>query len=181
MCGAESFCEIMMSLRKVVFLIFVSGLTAVSSAAGEDPAFSMWKGKWEGDVSVYSATGDCLETLKVTLLSEPSKKYAKGLQKLAIMSQGVKRTSPKQVGFFLIDAMGLRRILKTEDGDPVSDLRGRVIGPGKIYWYDIDTDGVLREVCIETIDGDVATVQGFRWDGQRSGSYRIIEGKYHRK
>ncbi len=170
-----------MKLAPHAVLNVVLVLCSVMPLAAEVPAFSPWIGKWEGEMKVYSATGDCLDTLKIFIVSEPNKSHANGLQKLFMTMQTNNGFQEKQLGFYLLDSVGLRRILKTETGDPISDLRGRVLAPGKIYWYDIDRDGVLREAYIETIDDNTAHVEGFRWDGQRSGSYRIVEGRYHRK
>lgn len=163
------------------FCLSIILLCSATLGAKESPAFAPWVGKWEGEMTVYSATGDRLDTLKVSFISEPNKSHGKGLQRLSMVTRSGKGHQEKQSGYYLLDSVGLRRILKTESGEPASDLRGRSLGPGKIYWYSIDTEGVLREAYIETVEDDFARIEGFRWDGQRSGSYRIVEGKYQRK
>lgn len=158
-------------------------MTAIGFAApaGDTPPFAPWLGDWEGEMRVYSATGDLLDSLRVGLVSTADTTHGKGLQKLAVTMRSEKGAVEKQNGLLMSGASGLRRVLKGAKGETVSDLRGRPLGPSKFYWFSVDKDAVLRESYVETIEGNVARVNGFRWDGVLSGSYRIIEAVYERK
>ena len=165
-----------------VILLFVCCCTGIitDGAAVTPPPFAPWVGDWEGELVVYSATGDRLETFHVKLSSAADAAHASGLQKISLALRSSKDSSEKQNGLLMSGASGLRRVLKGEKGETVSDLRGRLLGPAKFYWFSVDTNGVLREAYLETIEDDTARINGFRWDGERSGSYRIIEGVYRR-
>jgi hypothetical protein len=162
-------------------LILWCALCISSFAKDEAVPFSAWIGTWGGELKVYSATGEHLDTLQMVFSSEDPNGKSKGVQKISLISKNKKETTERQHGVYVMDGTGIRRIMKTEAGEPVSDLKGKILGPNKIYWFSIDGSGILREAYIESIEGDIARVNGFRWDGQRSGSYRIIEGSYERQ
>ncbi len=155
-------------------------LSLESAAAADASPLAAWTGEWDGELNVYSATGDRIETFHVAISSSADPVHGKGLQKISMRMRSSKEVDEKQNGLLMSGASGMRRVMKGEKGETVSDLRGRLIGPSKFYWFSVDTDGVLREAYIETIEGETARVNGFRWDGKRSGSYRIIEGVYQR-
>ncbi len=167
--------------KKMFFGIGLWVSLAVSSTVKPLP-FAFWLGAWEGEIKVYSATGDLLEVRHVSFSSSMDQAHSQGVQKISLVTQSSKRRDiERQDGCYLIDVLGLRKILRNEKGELLSDLRGRLLGPSKIYWFNVDCEGVLREVLIESSEGDAVRVHGFRWDGQRSGSYRIIDACYERQ
>jgi hypothetical protein len=160
--------------------LFLFVLTLCSSIAYSDAPslFTPCLGNWEGDFNVYSATGTKLETQKWNWSSVSERKGLQKIQINAVMSAGY---TERQNGFYLNDSSGLRRILKTDQGKLVSDLRGKIVGPGKYYWFYVDVNGVLRESYLESIENGTFRIQGFRWDGIKAGSYRIIEAQFSQK
>lgn len=170
------------SMKRVILWLSVAFVgAAVVLAATSTPAFSVWMGIWEGDLSIYSAIGDCLETSHVKLVSETNGAYPNGIQSIDVSIQVPHKPLEKQTGLYVTDGRGFRRIIKNVLGDTVSDLRGRQLSPTKLYWFNVDTNGVLRESYTESFEGDRVRVFGFHWDGQRSGSYRIIDANYQRQ
>jgi hypothetical protein len=155
------------------FLILVPSLWA-----GDISIFNPCVGDWEGEFRVYSATGDKLDT---QLWSWNSSSKRKGIQNIEINAKMKEGFTEHQNGFYLFDSNGMRRILKTDQGKLVSDLRGRYVGPGKFYWFYVDARGVLRESYLESVENGIFRIQGFRWDGVRAGSYRIIEAVFTQK
>lgn len=156
-------------------------LAANKETSKEVPAFNFWKGDWEGELTIYSPTGDKLDTIRVHRVCTSSDAHGQDLLNMDITSEFATGPSEHHQGVYLTDSRGFRRILRTDKGQPVSDLRGRSVGVGKLYWYTVDNNAVLRESYLETIEGDTARVHGFYWDGKRSGSYRIVEALYTRK
>jgi hypothetical protein len=162
------------------FLFFCLWIAAPVFAA-DAPTFNIWNGTWEGNLTSYTVTGQKLETQRVTFVCEMDAEHTKGLQKISLQSKSSLGHADQFNGYFLMDTNGMRRILKTNKGSYKSDLRGHSLDTNKLYWYDIDTNGILREAYVESIEGNTARIHGFRWDGQRTGSYRIFEGIYERK
>jgi hypothetical protein len=160
-----------------LFILFF----ALPAFGKEEPAFAFWNGTWDGEMLVYSATGDHLEKVEVQFASEVQEGRAGAIQRINLNCKSSRGYMEKQSGYYLMDARGLRRIVKTSTGEMVSDLRGRSIGPNQIYWFSVDINGVLREAYVESLNGKVAEVHGFKWDGERAGSYRIIEARYTRQ
>lgn len=156
-------------------------LFCLSASAADTIPFTAWLGTWEGSMTVYSATGDRLESRQVQFTSSTNQCHPGMIQKISLTIRSERGVIERQSGVVLSDTAGPRKILKTEKGDTVGDLRGRSLGPAKMYWFDIDSHGDLRESVIESIEGEALVVHGFRWDGKRVGSYRIIEGRYQRR
>jgi hypothetical protein len=165
-----------------IFLIpcFLGGGVIAESEPVTSPAYSLWAGEWEGQMVVYSPVGDRLSDIHVSFSSPTRGPTDRGIQRVSILtkSHGLEESVE---GYFFTDKKGLRRIVKGSLDGSMTDLRGRVLAPGKLYWFSVDSEGILRESYIETFDGNQVHIQGFHWNGRQNGSYRIIQATYIRK